>query len=300
MTQLADGSGSLVSGLGQLDEGSNSLKTGLGDLHKGTGDLADGSTELADGSTKLLNGQNDLTDGSKELQTKLADAKDEADVDADEKTYNMEAEPVELDKKEQNAVENYGTGFAPYFISMGLLVGALVITVIFNVTHPSVQPTSASAWYWSKTSVLLVMGFFQAIIIVTVVKLFLGLHTENLFAVYLMALVASYTFIGLVQMFVSIFNDVGRYIMLVFMVMQLTSSAGTFPLEMLPSFFQKLNTFMPMTYSIQGFKAAISTGDMPFFWKNIAVLVVVSIVAYAITFMYFLLVFKKRHSAGKQ
>ena len=212
----------------------------------------------------------------------------------------MEAEPVQLDKKEQNAVENYGTGFAPYFMSMGLLVGALVITVIFNVTHPSIQPTSARAWYWSKTSVLLVLGFFQAIIIVTIVKLLLGLQTENLFAVYLMALVASYTFIALVQMLVSIFNDVGRYIMLVFMVMQLTSSAGTFPLEMLPSFFQKLNVFMPMTYSIQGFKAAISTGDMPFFWQNIGILVVVAVGAFFITFMYFVLVFKKRHSAVEQ
>lgn len=294
---LENGASKLTNGMGKLETGSQDLSLGLGTLSNGTKSLLTGTVKLIDGSGKLLNGTIDLKDGTKTLQNKLSDASDEAgEVKATNATYNMVSNPVEVDKKAMNPVENYGTGFAPYFLSMGLLVGGLVLTVIFSVVHPATRPTSGTAWYFSKTSVLAVIGFLQSIIVVALVKLMLGIEVENLLAVFFLALIASFTFIAIIQMFVSIFNDVGRYIVLILMVMQLTSSAGTFPLELIPKPLQAINQYMPMTYTINGFKAAISTGDMNFYWKNVGILTAIIVVCSLITFGYFKLVFKRRHS----
>ncbi|MBQ0140803.1 MAG: YhgE/Pip domain-containing protein [Kurthia sp.] len=311
LSQLQGGSSQLVNGLGSLNNGASELKNGMGQLQTGSNDLTNGLSSLADGTgtlvsgalklengtIKLADGTEKLKDGTKSLQGKLADASTEADkVHAKPATYSMVANPVKVDTKAKSPVENYGTGFAPYFLSMGLLIGGLVVTVVYSVVHPAIRPKNGAAWYLSKTTVLAVVGLLQAIIIVALVKLLLGLQVENLAAVFLLALVASYTFIALVQMFVTIFNDVGRFIVLILMVLQLTSSAGTFPLELIPKPLQAINDFMPMKYSIQGFKAAISTGDMHFFWQNIGILLCIIAGCSIITFGYFQLLFKKRFS----
>lgn len=311
LSQLQGGSSQLVTGLGSLNEGASQLKNGMGQLQTGSNDLTNGLTSLADGTgalvsgalklengtIKLVDGTEELKGGTKTLQGKLADASTEADkVHAKPATYNMVANPVKVDTKAKSPVENYGTGFAPYFLSMGLLIGGLVVTVVYSVVHPAIRPRNASAWYLSKTTVLAVVGLLQSVIIVALVKLLLGLEAENVAAVYLLALVASYTFIALVQMFVTVFNDVGRFIVLILMVLQLTSSAGTFPLELIPKPLQAINDFMPMKYTIQGFKAAISTGDMHFFWQNVGILLGIIAGCSLITFGYFQLLFKKRFS----
>lgn len=298
LSELSNGAFKLTDGMGQLQTGSTSLVAGLGKLSNGTTSLLSGTLKLEDGSGQLADGTQKLQNGAKTLQTKLGDASsDVAKIHATNETYDMVSKPVEVDKKAINHVENYGTGFAPYFISMGLLVGGIVVTVIFSIVHPAIRPTNGTSWFLSKTSVLAVIGLLQSVIVVSLVKLFLGIEVQNLGAVFLLALVASYTFMAIIQMFVTLFNDVGRYIVLILIVLQLTSSAGTFPLELIPEPLQELNKFMPMTYTIQAFKAAISTGDFDFYWENIAVLGSIIVVCLLVTFGYFQLLFKKRYSS---
>ena len=51
-----------------------------------------------------------------------------------------------------------------------------------------------------------------------------------------------------------------------------------------------------MTFSVQGFKAAISTGDTTFLLFNWSLLATIMLSCLAITFAYFALVHKKRYS----
>lgn len=56
------------------------------------------------------------------------------------------------------------------------------------------------------------------------------------------------------------------------LLLQLTSSGGTFPRELLPTFFDKVNPFLPFTYSISGLRE-ISWGiDPHVLRKDIAIL----------------------------
>ena len=308
---LAAGNQELATGLGQLSEGvktaetgSNSLALGLNALTEGTNTLNDGtgtlaskSKELADGSNSLVDGTIELDDGVLTLQEKLAEANEEAsDVNPTEETYGMAAAPVDVEQDGINHVPNYGTGFAPYFLSLGLFVGALLLSIVFPLVEPALKPTGPFAWFASKVSVLAIVGLIQALVSVGIVKFALGMETTNTALFVVTAILTSYTFIAIVQMLVSIFGDTGRFIAILILILQLTTSAGTFPLELIPAPLQVFNVLLPMTYSVFAFKAAISTGDLSFLWANNGILIGFTVVCLAITFGYFALIFNKRHS----
>ncbi|MHA6258883.1 YhgE/Pip family protein [Sporosarcina sp. CAU 1771] len=301
---LATGAQQLAEGIDKAQSGSSILATGLTTLTEGTGTLKSGtdtlaskSQELATGSTTLADGMAELDKGALTLKEKLVEANETAsEIQPTEKTYAMAAAPVDVEKESINEVPNYGTGFAPYFLSLGLFVGALLLSIVFPLVEPAIKPTGALRWFASKVSVLAIVGLLQALIAVGIVKFALGMETVNTPLFVLTAILTSYTFIALVQMLVSIFSDVGRFIAILILILQLTTSAGTFPLELIPAPLQIFNVFLPMTYSVHAFKASISTGDFSFLWANNGILTGFTVVCLAITFGYFKLIYTKRHS----
>lgn len=280
MIQLGNGSSAIVSGAGQLSGGSKYLDKGALDLLNGTKQLAagaqtitSGAGKLADGSKQLAAGTNDLSNGSAELSGKLADgSKDAATVHADKKTYNMMADPVKLSNEKINKVPNYGTGFAPYFISLGLFVGALLISIVFPLRQPAVAPASGFSWFTEKLTIITVIGIIQALAVDFLLLTGLGLHVQSTPRFILFTIVTSLTFVTLIQFLVTAFADPGRFVAIILLILQLTTSAGTFPLELIPKFLQHFNAFLPMTYTVRGFKAVISNGDFGMMWENAGVL----------------------------
>ncbi|KGR90866.1 membrane protein [Ureibacillus massiliensis 4400831 = CIP 108448 = CCUG 49529] len=266
VNELYKGSVDLNTGAGNLNKGLKQLSSGADQLHDGAGQLAEGSKELETGTDKLL-------DGSNELATKLADGAEQANsVHADEDTYDMMGEPVLVNKQEINAVPNYGTGFAPYFISLGLFVGALLISIVFPLKEPVVKPKNALQWFISKFGVLAIIGIIQALLVDLILLVGLKMEITNLPLFIITSIITSFVFLTLVQMLVTMMGDPGRFIAIIVLILQLTTSAGTFPLELIPNALQPFSALLPMTYSVHSFKAVISSGDISYMWHNNAIL----------------------------
>ncbi|MFJ7934197.1 YhgE/Pip family protein [Sporosarcina sp. NPDC096371] len=297
VAQLAEGVTAAQKGSSDLASGLASLTEGSGTLKEGTDTLASKSQELADGSGTLADGLAELDEGTLTLQEKLAEASGTAsEVNPTDKTYGMVGSPVDVEKEGINHVPNYGTGFAPYFLSLGLFVGALLLSIVFPLVEPATKPTGALGWFFSKVSVLAIVGLLQALIAVVIIKFALGMEVNNMPMFILTAIITSYTFIAIVQMLVSIMGDPGRFVAIIILILQLTTSAGTFPLELIPAPLQIFNTLLPMTYSVQAFKGAISMGDLSFVWMNNGILVGFMVACLVITFGYFALLYKRRYS----
>lgn len=295
--ELNAGVKTAVTGSKTLASGLNELASGSTTLNKGTSTLASKSGELAEGSKTLADGTTELVDGTSTLSSKLGEASEKAkEVHASKDTYDMVGSPVEVDKESVNHVPNYGTGFSPYFISLGLFVGALLISIVFPLVEPAIRPKNGAAWFASKASVLAIVGLIQTILTVVIVKWGLGLEVNSFGYFFLTALLTSYVFLALIQMLVSIFGDPGRFMAIVVLILQLTTSAGTFPLELIPSPLQVFNKLLPMTYTVSAFKASISTGDTSFLMQNYGILAGFLVALLAITFGYFMLLHTKRYS----
>ncbi|PFD57159.1 YhgE/Pip domain-containing protein [Bacillus thuringiensis] len=300
VTQLADGSSKVTGGLGtlsaganqmsggitQLVDGSSQVTTGLGTLNGGLNQMSTGSTQLIDGVNKLADGSGKVTDGlvkvndgSGELAEKLGEgAEKTGEVKGTDKTYDMFASPVKVKTEKMAEVPNYGTGFTPYFLSLGLFVGALLLSIVYPLRDTVGVPKSGFSWFISKFGVLLSVGIIQAIVADVILLFGLGVEVQSIPYFILFSIITSLAFIALIQCLVTAFGDAGRFIAIITLIMQLTTSAGTFPLELIPKFLQPFNAWLPMTYSVSGLKAVVSSGDFNFMWQNIGMLMIFIVV----------------------
>ncbi|MCS6591187.1 YhgE/Pip family protein [Bacillus cereus] len=293
VNQLADGSNQVTGGLGtlsvganqmaggvnQLADGSGQVTTGLGTLSNGSTQLIDGVNKLADGSGKVTDGLVKVNDGSSELAEKLGEgAEKTGEVKGTDKTYDMFASPVKVKTEKMAEVPNYGTGFTPYFLSLGLFVGALLLSIVYPLRDTVGVPKSGFSWFISKFGVLLSVGIIQAIVADVILLFGLGVEVQSIPYFILFSIITSLAFIALIQCLVTAFGDAGRFIAIITLIMQLTTSAGTFPLELIPKFLQSFNAWLPMTYSVSGLKAVVSSGDFDFMWQNIGMLMIFIVV----------------------
>ena len=289
MGDAVTGSQQLAGGADKIAAGSEKLSGGMSQLGGGIGTITDGSKKLSDGAGELENGLVKLKDGSDELATKLNEAADTTGaVKGTDATYGMFAEPVTVKEEKVNKVPNYGTGFAPYFLSLGLFVGALISTIVLPSRESSVP--NASGWnkFVSRTLAFCSVGIIQSILAAVVTLYGLGLEVQSVPLFYLFTLLTSITFMFLVQAFVTWFDQPGRFAVIVVLILQLTTSAGTFPKELIPGWLSAINPWFPMTYSVKGYKAIISTGNFGSMWSDVGVLAIFAGIFLIATLMYFL------------
>ncbi|EUJ22735.1 yhgE/Pip domain-containing protein [Listeria grandensis FSL F6-0971] len=260
ISQASAGASKLAQNSPALLDGSSALANGTNQLAAQVPGLIDGTGKLAAGSTKLGTGLATLSDGTGELATKLKDGATEVGkIDPTSKTYDMIAQPTDLTEKKLSNVPNYGHGLAPYVLSLGLYVGALVFNFIFPIRRPSMTPTSGVSWWLSKFSIGFVAAVLQALIL-DFVMLALGLDVAHMGDFFLISILTSLTFMFLVMLLATAFGNPGRFVAMVILVLQLGASGGTFPMPLTDGFFNAINPYLPMTHTVYGFRQAISSG----------------------------------------
>lgn len=304
-SQLAQKLPTLADGLGLLEQGSSQLTSGLAQAANGASELTSGSSTLSSSSQQLASGAEELAAGSEklvagttELHDGLADGAEKSSAfQATEDSAKAVAQPVQVEKAALHEVPNYGTGFSPYFISLGLFVGALLSTIVFPLRDPATRPTSGSRWYASKTSVVVVIGILQAAIVSVLAITVVGVEPVNIGLFVGATLLTSLTFMALVQLLVTVLGDVGRFVAIILLILQLTTSAGTFPLELLPKPLQLFNQWLPMTYTVDLFKSAISIEGGAGYGGAGLVLVGFTVVLSLLTWLYFIVSFRKQSHA---
>ena len=257
----------LTSGIGQLSTGSNTLSNGLVTLNNqvpalvsGVDQLAAGTQKLDDNSAKLGDGSKTLKDGTKTLATALKTGSDTVNgIKATNKTAQMFAAPSELKHKDYSYVPNYGHALAPYVLSLALYVGAIVFNFAFPIRKVSMEGQSATAWFWSKVAIGTVVAIGMAVVEVTGMLMF-GLQADHIAQTYLIATTFSLTSMYLVMALAMAFDNPGRFVAMVLLMLQLGGAGGTFPMEVTNSFFNAIHPFLPMTYSTLGFRQSLTSG----------------------------------------
>lgn len=300
LTEAKDGGNALSIGAQQVAGGAAELHKGLSQLRANIDPFVDGSKQLQDGAQQVATGLIQLNDGTHELSGKLGDASDKTSgLKVSDSMYDMFADPVHSDVQKVNEVPNYGTGFAPYFLSLGLYVGALVLTIVYTVREPAVRPANGWSWFWSKALTLMTAGIIQALVADAALLFLLDLKVESVPLFLLFSIITSMTFMMLIQFLVTTLQNPGRFLAIVVLIFQLTSSAGTFPLELIPNWLQKVTPWLPMTYSVAGFKAVISSGDFSQMWGHAGVLGLFAVLFAAITLTYFIVIHRKSKPVGE-
>lgn len=316
-SQLADGTDTLLSSSGTLAKGVTALDSGAGDLLAGvkalkiaTAQLADGSdqintktTTIQNGASQLQSGINQLNGGASQLENGAAKlntgaaalkagtdtAKDGVEENLTTTNNQLKAldgladyseEPVSTDTQHVQPVDNYGSAFAPYFMSLSMWVGGLMIFFgIYLDYQKKIRILSKDSDHVVlRAFVFMLLGLLQAVLLAFVIHHVLGIKVANLGMLYLSCCLVSLTFISIIQFCLVHLGDAGKFVALLLLILQLTSCAGTFPIETCPTFFQKLYPFMPMTYSVRLFKEALAGTWNGSVTKDVLILVAIMVV----------------------
>lgn len=274
----------LIGGITELYAGSSKLNGGLGELNSNVPALADGVKRLNDGlgtlngkMPELIDGTTKLKDGSKELSDKLADGSNQMNGKILNDSTTMSeflSKPVDIHEKAINEVKTYGAGFAPYFISLSLWVGGMLMFFVIPVDIDEKIKARSSSIVLGKFLSYGIIGIVQALLASAIV-LTLGLQPTNIFLYFAFNVLMSFTFIAIMQCLVFLVGDAGRLLSIVFLILQLTACAGTFPLEVVPGFFKALNPFMPFTYTVEALREVISGTDYSIVGKDAGILVAI-------------------------
>lgn len=272
--QVAAGAAKLHTGLGTAQSGSAELNSGVGELKTGANDLNGGMFQLADGSGKLAGG---LHDGVQKIP-------DYDKKDRDQRTGVM-ADPVKLASQSLHKAPNYGTGFAPYFIPLSLWVGAMVAYMLIQPMNRRALAAGSSSWRVAFAGWLPVaaLGFLQVAALMSVLHWALGLEMLHAAGTVGFLFLVTACFAAIVQWLNARFGAAGRILVLAFLMLQLTSAGGTYPVQTSPGFFNALHPFLPMSYVVEALRRLISGGGLGPVWQACVVLTAFTVGALALT-----------------
>ena len=261
--ELMAGVDKLQSGSGQLADKSSQLISGASQLESGANKLADGAGKLAEGGTKLTSGLEGLQIGVVSLGQGLSNASDQLkSASTESKNAEILSNPLNLSKTDNDQVSVNGIAMAPYMISVALFVAAISTNMIFAKLPSGRHPESRWAWLKSRAEINGIIAVLAGILVYGGVHL-IGLTANHEMRTFILIILTSLAFMSMVTALTTWNSRIGAFFSLILLLLQLASSAGTYPLALTNDFFRAINPWLPMSYSVSGLRQTISmTGNI--------------------------------------
>lgn len=278
---LTSGADKLYAGAQQLEKGSSTLTLSLGDAVSGAGQISDGLASASAGVDELHDG---IADGQRQMEESAANSGAKAEMMASPVTANGENGTGESITQ----VKNYGTGFAPYFISLGMWVGALMVSMIMHCLNNRILMSSASSVSAVVASYIpmALVGALQAVLLLLFIQFGLKMTVAYPLQFYLFGILTALAFMAIIQFFRAALGTVGTVVIIILLMVQLCTAAGTFPIESELPVFNVLNPFLPMTYTVHGFRMAMTGLSAGYMIKDVAVLLMFMVAFLVLTILW--------------
>lgn len=256
---LDDGTKTLTSGFAALTANNSKLTSGANQLADGAVTLNDGAGQLYDGSITLGNGLSDLKDGANTLKTGLEDGQKTIDENkGDDAVYEMISSPVKSNETKISNVENNGHAMAAYMMCVGLWVLCIAFCIMYPLTEHHGEIKSGFSWWLSKAGIAYLVALVAAYAMIGSLQLFLHFEPTELLNTFLVAGITAIAFMSILYFFNVWLGKVGSFLMLIFMVVQLAGSAGTYPIEISGDFVATIHKWLPFSYAVDAFRGTIS------------------------------------------
>ncbi|WP_337100752.1 YhgE/Pip domain-containing protein [Paenibacillus sp. YIM B09110] len=170
------------------------------------------------------------------------------------------AEPVVLNEQRLFPIPNYGSAMSPFYTTLSLWVGALLLVSLLTVDMPEQNESESYRSYEvyiGRYLTFLTIAIVQALLVTSGDLWLLNAYAADKGWFIAFGVLLSSVFMLIVYTLVSIFGNVGKAMAIVLLVLQLGGSGGTFPVQVTPPFFQAIHPFLPFTYAISLMREAV-------------------------------------------
>lgn len=193
------------------------------------------------------------------------------------------SDPVHINTNSIYPASNYGSSVSPFYTVLALWVGALILAAIIKV-HPSTKHAPGAKdrdLYFGRLILFIILGQIQAMIIAWGDLVLLKIDCREVLLFVLSTSFISLTLTMLIYSLVYTFGDIGKAIAVVLVVLQIAGSSGTYPIELLPDFFQKVYIFLPFPYAINALRECVGgryEADIFIYLLKLSAFIVVALV----------------------
>ena len=189
--------------------------------------------------------------------------------------------PTNVETVRLYALDHFGSGMTPFYTVLSLYASAL-LSVSLMSTHirrrnefPNLSDTEE---YFGRYFIFFAIGQLTALITVLGNLYYLGVQCYNPFQFWFAAALASLVFTLINFSFVFAFGNIGEALSIIVLVIQVAGSGGTYPIEMLPRFFQTLYKFMPFNYAMNALRETVGGSYDHVYSKCILVLLLMAVI----------------------
>lgn len=281
-----------------------------GDIQLNTDSLAGASAALDDVGATLDQNADRLDDLLDRINTasRTGDLSEIAAIVGDDPEAFAQAlaAPVEVERQAIYPVASFGVGMAPLYTTLALWVGALLAAVALrtdvaakltkhrpnrfdeevdleNETEddtaeiPSEAPEEPEeigpfAKYFGRYGTFALVGLAQSTLLTLGLIFFVKLEPAHPFLLVLAGWVSSCIFMLLVYALTVALSNAGKALAVFLLVIQISSAGGSYPLQLLPHWFQSVSPWLPATYSIRAFRSALAGSYGADYWIALAML----------------------------
>ena len=281
-----------------------------GDIQLNTDSFAGASAALDDVGATLDQNADRLDDLLDRINTasRTGDLSEIAAIVGDDPEAFAQAlaAPVEVERQAIYPVASFGVGMAPLYTTLALWVGALIAAVALrtdvaakltkhrpnrfdeevdleNETEddtaeiPSEAPEEPEeigpfAKYFGRYGTFALVGLAQSTLLTLGLIFFVKLEPAHPFLLVLAGWVSSCIFMLLVYALTVALSNAGKALAVFLLVIQISSAGGSYPLQLLPHWFQSVSPWLPATYSIRAFRSALAGSYGADYWIALATL----------------------------
>ena len=263
VNQLNDGAHQVADGAGAVSSGAMSLSGGASQLSGGVDQLSQGSVSLAAGAQLLANSAATALFTASSSLSGAASGLDAVTGLNESQVGDYFYAPVKLDRYEEFSTSNYGSQVSPFYLALCMWVGALITCVMLKTGSSVGTRYRPHEVYLGKLVLFNTLAILQTT--VTLIGCFiLGIDISNplmfIFSCYFVAL----AFMMLIYSLISVFGDVGKGIVIILLVFQISGTGGIYPVEIMNEIFGIIYPYLPMTHAIN----LIRESQLGLIWAN--------------------------------
>lgn len=199
-----------------------------------------------------------------------------------EKISDFMASPVDMESEVLYEVKNYGSGMTPFYTNLALWVGGLILVSILKqeVDREGIKEKfSATQGYFGRWLLYVCTAVVQGFIVCVGDLVILRTQCVHPFVFILTGMFLSFVYVNIIFSLAITFKHIGKAVAVLLVILQIPGSSGTYPIEMMPDFFQKLHPLMPFTYGINAMRECVAGYYGHIYLENMIALVVFIILA---------------------
>ncbi len=192
--------------------------------------------------------------------------------------------PVSYNDHQEFALENYGSAMAPFYTSLALWVGGVVLVAVINVElnkreREELDNPSTTQMFFGRYLSFFLLGQIQALIIGLGDLFFLKIQCDNKPMFILTCMISSFVYTLLIYALTITFSVIGKALAVIILVIQIAACGGTFPVEVLPTAYKIISPFLPFRYGVNAMRETVAGLDWGHYWQDVGLLLVFILVA---------------------